>query len=264
MDKCSKKDCVDFDISEENFESVGSCCFMCKHCANSDQIADRSDAYLPIEMLANPTRDIPAPWVNEGGEIPEGAFEDVTVPLSNRWESVPEDTQMSLDKVKEAELPLTRTAGVYQTGPLKDSPKVTEGRDIKDSGVRTQFNTGAVRDAQGGKGRFDLLPKIALWALAHQYEKGCQKYGDRNWEKGIPIQNYMDSGARHATEYELGLQDENHLIACIWNYVCAYETLVRIKLGILPDSLDTLPYPLRGVVAGSEDVKPWDRMRGDK
>ena len=134
-------------------------------------------------------------------------------------------------------------------------------KEIKDSGERTVFSTGANRDAQGGKGRFDLLPKMAIWALAHHYEKGCIKYGARNWEKGIPIQNFLDSGARHATEFELGLTDENHLIACIWNYLSAYETLLRIDMGILPKSLDTLPYPLRGVIQDSEMVMPWDRMR---
>ena len=133
--------------------------------------------------------------------------------------------------------------------------------DIKDSGGRTEFGSGAVRDAQGGKGRFDLLPKMAIWALAHHWEKGCVKYGDRNWEKGIPIHNFTDSGARHLTEFELGLDDENHLAASIWNLLCAYETLLRIDMGILPGDLDDLPYPLKGLLAGSEGVAAWERFK---
>lgn len=139
--------------------------------------------------------------------------------------------------------------------------EVKEQKDIKDSGQRTEFKTGAVRDAQGGKGRFDLLPKMAIWALAHHYEKGCQKYGDRNWEKGIPIKNFLDSAQRHTTEFELGFEDENHLIAAIWNLMCAYETLLRIKLGVLPKSLDDLPYPLRGKVENTEDLNTWSMMK---
>lgn len=33
---------------------------------------------------------------------------------------------------------------------------------IKDSGNRTEFSTGAVRDMHEGKGRCDLLPPLAL------------------------------------------------------------------------------------------------------
>ena len=36
---------------------------------------------------------------------------------------------------------------------------------IKDSGERTQFETGAVRDMHEGKGRMDLLPWAAAWNL---------------------------------------------------------------------------------------------------
>lgn len=127
--------------------------------------------------------------------------------------------------------------------------------EIKDSGGRTEFKTGAVRDAQGGKGRFDLLPLMTIWGMAHHFEKGCQKYGDRNWEKGIPIKNYMDSATRHMTEFQLGFQDENHLMAAIWNLACAYDTLCRIKLGLLPKDLDNLPYPLRD--CRQEDINTW-------
>ena len=38
--------------------------------------------------------------------------------------------------------------------------------DIKDSGNRTEFNTGAVRDLHEGKGRYDLIPWDAIHELA--------------------------------------------------------------------------------------------------
>jgi len=37
---------------------------------------------------------------------------------------------------------------------------------LHDSGERQQFATGAVRDRQAGKGRFDLLPALAVTRLA--------------------------------------------------------------------------------------------------
>lgn len=88
---------------------------------------------------------------------------------------------------------------------------------IKDSGDRTQFQSGAVRDMHTGKGRCDLLPMCVLLRLARHYENGCQKYGDRNWEKGIPAHSFADSAMRHIFKYMDGQRDEDHLIAAIWN-----------------------------------------------
>lgn len=93
---------------------------------------------------------------------------------------------------------------------------------IKDSGQRTQFydKNGcemAVRDMHEGKGRFDLLPMCVLMRLAKHYENGCLKYGDRNWEKGIPCHSFADSAMRHLVKYMDGWKDEDHLIAAIWN-----------------------------------------------
>ena len=93
---------------------------------------------------------------------------------------------------------------------------------IKDSGERTQFydsngNPTAVRDMHEGKGRFDLLPMCVLMRLAQHYEAGSLKYGDRNWEKGIPCSSFADSAMRHLVKYMDGWTDEDHLIAAIWN-----------------------------------------------
>lgn len=126
-----------------------------------------------------------------------------------------------------------------------------EDYKIKDSGERREFGTGSVRDKRGGKGRFDLLPPFALQALARHYEKGCQKYGERNWERGQPVSVYLDSAMRHINEFMMGLTDENHLIAACWNVMSAYDTLERIERGLLPAELDDLPYPLQ---AGCREI----------
>ena len=88
---------------------------------------------------------------------------------------------------------------------------------IKDSGDRTQFTSGAVRDMHTGKGRYDLLPMCVIDRLAKHYEAGALKYSDRNWEKGIPAHSFADSAMRHFTKYMDGQNDEDHLIAAIWN-----------------------------------------------
>lgn len=90
---------------------------------------------------------------------------------------------------------------------------------IKDSGDRTKFKSGAVRDMAVGKGRCDLLPACVLLRLARHYQDGALKYGDRNWQKGIPCHSFVDSALRHIFKYMDGWDDEDHLIAAIWNLV---------------------------------------------
>lgn len=147
---------------------------------------------------------------------------------------------------------------------------------IKDSGRRTEFKTGAVRDIQDGKGRFDLLPlneiselyrdykneediaeiyncinlymregdyrrlsgalrtfiawkyegctEKAITEVAIHFEQGAKKYGERNWEKGIPVSRYIDSALRHLNKHLDGMTDEPHDRAFIWNILCAMWT----------------------------------------
>ena len=99
---------------------------------------------------------------------------------------------------------------------------------IKDSGQRTEFPSGAVRDMAEGKGRMDLLPAHGLLRLSQLFEQGAQKYGERNWEKGIPIASFIDSGLRHIMKYMAGIEDEDHLVSAAWNLLCAVDTRERL------------------------------------
>lgn len=51
---------------------------------------------------------------------------------------------------------------------------------IKDSGDRTEFETGAVRDMHSGKGRMDLMAWDALLEVSKHCEEGAEKYGEHN------------------------------------------------------------------------------------
>lgn len=117
---------------------------------------------------------------------------------------------------------------------------------LKDSGTRRGFGTGAVRDAATGKGRFDLLPLFGLLAGALQMERGMEKYGARNWEKGMPLSIFADSAQRHLLKHIAGFDDEPHLDAAIWNLLCLAEGRERIKRGIWPANLDDLPKTYAG------------------
>ncbi len=66
--------------------------------------------------------------------------------------------------------------------------------------------------------------ETALLEVSKQYEEGCKKYGDRNWEKGIPVHCYIDSGVRHYLKVLRGDMDEPHNRAFIWNMLGAIWT----------------------------------------
>ena len=89
--------------------------------------------------------------------------------------------------------------------------------ELKDSGKREGFKSGAVRDIREGKGRFDLISPFMLKRLAVVYERGAIKYAARNWEKGIPISRCLDSALRHINQFMQGQEDEDHLAQAIWN-----------------------------------------------
>lgn len=147
---------------------------------------------------------------------------------------------------------------------------------VKDSGERRQFESGAVRDIQEGKGRCDLMPlevvsiitgqpilvklKWFLYSLdttylytclrdfvevydrgegerstkyisdirlctmflevAKHFEDGAKKYGENNWQKGIPVNCYVDSAVRHYLKWLRGDRDEPHDRAFVWNLMC--------------------------------------------
>lgn len=64
----------------------------------------------------------------------------------------------------------------------------------------------------------------ALLNVSTHYEAGAKKYSDRNWEKGIPVHCYIDSGVRHYLKYLRGDKDEPHDLAFIWNMLGAIWT----------------------------------------
>ena len=98
---------------------------------------------------------------------------------------------------------------------------------ILDSGERTEFSSGAVRDMHSGKGRMDLLPWAAIMEIAKHCENGAIKYGEHNVDKGIPTHSLCDSAARHLAKYLDGWNDEPHLIAAAWNLLFAIQMEIK-------------------------------------
>lgn len=67
----------------------------------------------------------------------------------------------------------------------------------------------------------------AILDVAKQFEDGATKYGDRNWEKGIPVHCYIDSAIRHYLKWRKGDTDEPHDRAVLWNLMCCAWTMFR-------------------------------------
>ena len=63
-----------------------------------------------------------------------------------------------------------------------------------------------------------------LLEVAIHFEEGAKKYGENNWQKGIPVQRYIDSAVRHYLKLLRGDDDEPHNRAFCWNIMCAIWT----------------------------------------
>jgi hypothetical protein len=108
---------------------------------------------------------------------------------------------------------------------------------VEDSGERRHYNSGMMRDRQKGKGRFDLISPFMLMRLAKHYENGAVKYTDRNWEKGSDMEDFFDSAMRHLVKWQMGMTDEDHLAAAIWNItaIIHFEETGRVELDNRPE-----------------------------
>lgn len=98
---------------------------------------------------------------------------------------------------------------------------IEAGPHILDSGDRTEFESGAVRDMREGKGDMASIPWEAILRLSIHYENGAKKYDRWNFRKGIPVSSFIDSACRHLAKYQCGCDDEDHLAAAAFNVLGA-------------------------------------------
>ena len=71
---------------------------------------------------------------------------------------------------------------------------------------------------------FNECPYTMFLEVAKHFEEGAKKYGENNWQKGIPIHCYIDSAVRHYLKFMRGDKDEPHDRAFCWNIMCAIWT----------------------------------------
>ena len=114
--------------------------------------------------------------------------------------------------------------------------------ELPNSGEKEHYATGAERDRATGRGRFSLIPPIALRSLAQRYEEGGRLYGDNNWHNGFPLSRLIDSMNRHLLALNEGDDTEDHAGAILWNASAFLWTEDQITKGKLPQELDDRSY----------------------
>lgn len=70
-------------------------------------------------------------------------------------------------------------------------------------------------------------PYTIILEVAKHFEAGAQKYGEYNWQKGIPVHCYIDSAVRHYLKQLRGDTDEPHDRAFVWNILCCIWTCIH-------------------------------------
>jgi hypothetical protein len=177
-----------------------------------------------------------------GGEIASTEYEELRTALFNAfdWDYSPQG-EAFWDGIYNSLLDETYFDAPQLT-PEKCEAKAKEKlHGLPDTGGRSEFSTGAVRDASEGKGLPSHLPTRSLLRASRRFEDGAAKYTAHNWRKGIPLSRYIDSLNRHTWLFMQGDTSEDHLGAISWNALCLSETFDLISEGKLPESLNDLP-----------------------
>ena len=89
--------------------------------------------------------------------------------------------------------------------------------ELQDGGQRQTFNSGAMREPENGKLRYDLIPPEPLRRLALNMTKGAEKYGPHNWNKGMPTSRMLSAAMRHLESARAGDKSEDHWAAAVFN-----------------------------------------------
>lgn len=146
---------------------------------------------------------VPRPTIQDSGERREfasGAVRDIQ-------EGKGRPSLMPLRVI--ANLLAVESGGDYilrKIADFTDRPTVTADLYLALHGFATQAYNGCIET-------------MILEAAIH-FEAGAAKYGENNWQKGIPVNCYLDSAIRHYLKYRRGDKDEPHHRAFVWNIMC--------------------------------------------
>jgi len=88
-----------------------------------------------------------------------------------------------------------------KSAPCQNHDKETE---IQEAKTRLKaFRSGALREDKSGKSRPGLISPYFTERLGFVLANGAKEHGDRNWEKGLPDEETLDSLERHIMAYKM-------------------------------------------------------------
>lgn len=90
---------------------------------------------------------------------------------------------------------------------------------------RREYDTGAVRSADCEQTRYDLITPIGLRRLAETYAEGAAKFGQFNWENGMPVTDLLNHAIAHIYKFLGGDRGEDHLAHAAWNLLGAIHSM---------------------------------------
>lgn len=112
-----------------------------------------------------------------------------------------------------------------------------------------------------------------LLEVSMHFEEGAEKYGENNWQKGLPVKCYINSAVRHYLKFLREDSDERHDRAFCWNILCAIWTckhkpelneygqkVCPVCDTVIPDGENNCPHCR--VFTGTPDFDP-DSMMGE-
>jgi hypothetical protein len=130
--------------------------------------------------------------------------------------------------------------------PKPESPTPSEPQP----GTTAKFGTGAVRSSEVEDLRYDLITPIGLREVARAYAEGSKKYGDYNWEKGMPVHDLLNHALAHIYQFLAGDRSEPHLGHAGWNLLAAIH------------SHEAWPHLNAGTLRGPGCARPADERSG--
>ncbi|MDD3049739.1 MAG: DUF5664 domain-containing protein [Candidatus Cloacimonetes bacterium] len=111
--------------------------------------------------------------------------------------------------------------------PLLEVAGLTEDRVLQYIGFFQR--SGGIIHLNKALEMFAIQKKVDLITMmietSKHFEDGAKKYGENNWQKGIPVHCYIDSAVRHLLKDNRGDTDEPHDRAFVWNILCCMWTI---------------------------------------
>jgi len=176
-----------------------------------------------IEQAARDARKYQGQWTGTAGTLAAHVMrlirerEEIMLMLEEKQHSTPEVSAI----VEEA------WAKYRQHGPAERKVYGADGDKPKAetaAGTTAKFGTGAVRSDSVEEFRYDLVSPIGLREVARACAEGAEKYGDWNWEKGMPVHDLLNHAIAHVYQFLEGDRSEPHLGHAAWNLLAAIHS----------------------------------------